>query len=107
MDDFSKSERAELRRLSGEVHDAELKETLKPLDAAFQKWRDGDLPSGELVELIHAFHQGEARNIWSMYQTLKPPQIVARGLARGYLQRAQVAEQLRSKLEMLVGLFKG
>jgi hypothetical protein len=46
-----------------------------PLDKdhgiSFDQWRARKLAASELSQLIHEFHQGESRHLWSMYQTLK------------------------------------
>jgi hypothetical protein len=43
--------------------------------------------------------------LWSTYQALKEPDIVARGLALGLIEVDSVPDQLRSKLAPLVAHF--
>src|SRR5439155_26194820 len=40
-----------LREAAMAAHEEELRRALVPLDAAFQRWRAGDVGSGELAEL--------------------------------------------------------
>jgi len=77
---------------------------LEELDAQFQEWRTGEIESSELLQAIHEFHQHQSRQLWSRYQALKEPEIVARGLALGLLEES-VPEELRAKLAPLVEFF--
>ena len=79
MAEFSKSEKKFLRELAGTVYEAEARLALDELDAQFERWRRGDLLGSELIAAIHEFHEQDARSLWSTYQTLKEPEIVARG----------------------------
>jgi hypothetical protein len=78
---------------------------LDELDAQFERWRRGDILGSELIAAIHEFHQQDARTLWSTYQTMKEPEIVARGVALGLIGAEAVPEQLRLKLEPLVAAF--
>lgn len=78
---------------------------LEELDAEFQRWRDGELLSSELLTAIHEFHQHQSRELWSMYQGLKEADIVARGLDLGLLAEAAVAPDLLAKLKPLSSSF--
>ena len=96
--DFSRSERKILRELAGDVYEAEAREMLKELDAAFAEWRDREKLSSELLTDIHQFHQHESRDLWSMYQTLDEASIVARGLGLGLIAGDDVPAAIRQKL---------
>jgi hypothetical protein len=106
MADFTKHERQALRELAGEVYEAEAAVLLEDLAASFAKWRAGDLLPSELLETIHEFHQNQSRQLWSMYQGLREPDIVARRLAHGLLASSKVPSPLRAKLEPLIGAFR-
>jgi hypothetical protein len=105
MVEFSKSEKRYLRELAGTVYEAEARLALDELDAQFERWRRGDILGSELIAAIHEFHQQDARTLWSTYQTMKEPEIVARGVALGLIGAEAVPEQLRLKLEPLVAAF--
>jgi hypothetical protein len=105
MVEFSKSEKRYLRELAGTVYEAEARLALDELDAQFERWRRGDILGSELIAAIHEFRQQDARTLWSTYQTMKEPEIVARGVALGLIGAEAVPEQLRLKLEPLVAAF--
>ena len=104
--DFTKSEKKALRELSGTIYEAEAHLMLEELDAQFQEWRSGEMESSELLRAIHDFHQHESRELWSRYQALKEPEVVARGVALGLLSEP-LPTALRTKLESLIEFFAG
>jgi hypothetical protein len=104
--EFTKAERKALRELSGLTYEAEAHVMLEELDADFQSWRTGEMESSELLRAIHEFHQERSRELWSTYQALKEPEIVARGVAFGLL-KAPVPQELRAKLAPLIERFSG
>lgn len=101
MAEYTKRERAELRRLAGQVYEWELGRELQTLDESFRKWREGKILSSELSDAIHDFHQHAAREIWSMYQRLQPANAVARGLLIGALLEEAISQGLREKIKAL------
>ena len=106
MDQYAKTERKLLRDLAGEVYEWELHGYLEELDEAFDQWRNGEMLSSELSDKIHTFHQHAARELWSMYQTLKEDEIVARGVVLGALSEADLSSELRKKLKPLLETFR-
>ena len=98
MEEFTKRERGQLRRLASAVYEAEAHTLLEELDSSFEQWRNGGVLSSELLQTIHEFHQYQSRELWSAYQALRDPEIVARGLARGLLPESEVAPALLAKL---------
>ena len=105
MREFTKAERKLLRELAGKVYEAEAHGILEELDAEFTRWRTGEIWSSDLLAAIHEFHQRRSRELWSTYQSMKESQIVARGIAMGLLDRTEVGEPLRGRLESLIDLF--
>jgi len=104
--DFTKRERQQLCGLAGEVYEAEVALLLEDLANSFKQWRAGKLLPSELLEAIHEFHQYQSRSLWSMYQTLRETDIVARGLAQGLLAQAKVPPSLREKLEPFIDAYR-
>jgi hypothetical protein len=104
--EFTKAERKILRELSGLTYEAEAHLMLEELDAEFHSWRAGEMESSELLRAIHEFHQEQSRELWSKYQALKEPEIVARAIALGFLKEP-VPEELRAKLAPLIEHFGG
>lgn len=105
MAEFSKSERKALRELASLVCEADARLVLEELDTEFSRWRSGELLGSDLIAAIHDFHQIDARPLWSIYQALKDPEIVARGLALGLIATDAVSEALRVKFGPLMGNF--
>jgi hypothetical protein len=103
--DYTKKERAELRRLASVAYERELGGHLAELDKSFSKWRQGNLLSSELSKEIHEFHQYAARDTWSAYQVRDVSMIVARAVALGILTEQEVPATLREKLSGTVSLF--
>jgi len=103
--EFTKAERKTLRELSGTAYEAGAHLMLKELDAEFRSWRTGEMESSDLLRALHEFHQHQSRELWSMYQGLKEPDIVARGIALGLLKEP-VSEELRTKLAPLIELYE-
>lgn len=66
---YSKRIRKQLRELASLAYERELGEELSALAEHFDDWRSGNLSGRELSDLIHTFHQGPSRKIWSRYHT--------------------------------------
>ena len=89
------------------MYEWELGQELQALDESFRKWRDGKLLSSELSDAIHEFHQHAGRNLWSMYQSLRDDDKVARGLVLGALTENAISPGLREKIKPLLRNFEG
>lgn len=103
--EFTKSERGELRGLSGAIYEVEAGRIPNALDVDIQRWRDGKLPSANLIEIIHQFHQHPARELWSEYQAMKEYEIAARSLAMGLVGEDAVSPELLAKLKPIASLY--
>ena len=107
MEEFTKAERRELRELGSRTYEAEAGRILQELDAEFERWRRGDSLSSDLITAIHEFHQHQARDLWSTYRTLRPPQVVARGVGFGFIEAREVPDTLRAKLQREIDFYEG
>jgi hypothetical protein len=105
MLEFSKTENKLLREVAGAVYEAEAQRVLEGLEAEFLRWRAGEVASSELLAAIHEFHQVASRDLWSRYQSLKGPELVARGIALGLLPERELPAPLLEKLAPLVEFF--
>ncbi|MET1083996.1 MAG: hypothetical protein ABWY12_13255, partial [Burkholderiales bacterium] len=90
MVEFTKRERGQLRRLASKVYEAEAHALLEELELSFAQWRAGEVLSSELLQTIHEFHQHQSRELWSVYQALRGPEIVARGLVQPLAMHAML-----------------
>jgi len=98
--EFNRSERAILRELASEAYEAEARRVLADLDASFREWRKKERLSSDLLADIHAFHQHDARELWSRYQGLDDATVVARGVAFGFIAKKMVPRELLQKLDL-------
>lgn len=103
-EEFSKAENRQLRELSGVAHEAEAREMIGRLDASFTEWRERRIDSFDLLELIHRFHQDDARDLWSTHQYMTPATCVARALVHGWLSPETIPEALRERIDRRVAL---
>lgn len=95
---FTKVESRKLRELAGLAYERELSAGLRELDEDFAKWRANSINAFDLSDAIHEFHNGLARELWSLYSRLKPPTIVRSALERGVLVPDDVPPKLLAKL---------
>jgi len=105
MEEFTTKERRLLRDLSGTAYERELGTALEEVEQEFKRWREGEIYASELSERIHEFHDGDARELFSLYNTAKPPELVARAIARGFLPRDEVGLELLRKLDRIIGFY--
>jgi hypothetical protein len=103
-----KQKRQKLRELADQAWEEELRQALTPLAEAFERWKVRAASSFEISDLIHEFHQGPSRKIWSTYQSLKPDSLVARAVALGVLPReglpAELADSLAQQIDAMQAL---
>jgi len=104
--EFTKTERQQLRELAEKVYEAEACEMLADLALQFDEWRTGDVVSSELIRAIHEFHEDASRDLWSTYQVLREPDIVARGVELGFIASAEISATLLEKLDPRRSIFK-
>lgn len=89
------------------AHEEELRRALVPLEAAFQRWRAGHLGSGELVELIHEFHQGPARELFKKYNSGQLELAVAHAIVSGVVDRSRLPPELLEILGRAIAFYEG
>jgi len=96
--DFTKAELRTLRDLAGTAYERELDAALKEFAADVDDWRAGRINAFDLSDCIHEFHNTTARELWKLYNGLKPPFIVTSALERGVLVESDVPGPLRARL---------
>ena len=100
MKGLSKRVKRLLRDAAAAAHEEELRRALLPVAEAFERWKAGQLGSGELSEIIHRFHQGPNRELFGRYNNPYLNLAVAHAIVTGILDRSAVAPEL---LEHLAG----
>ena len=107
MPDFTKPERRVLREIAGRVYEAEAGALLGRLEGKFREWRAGIIDAAALIGEIHQFHQHDSRELWSAYRVLKEADVVARGVAMGFIPEDRVPGELLIKLMPMISFYRG
>lgn len=97
--DMTKRQRRLLRELAGLAYERDLAGELTKVEQAFGRWRSGEMDAFDLEQLIHRFHQGPARELFTRYQG-DPDWSVSHAIVRGILTEAEVEPE---SLELVRG----
>jgi len=103
---YTKAQKKKLRELVGIANERELDQEMEKLFQHFENWRSGKISCFELSDLIHKFHQGASREIWTTYAYGDPDTAVSRALVLGFLKREEISEELLKILEPRTDLFR-
>lgn len=95
-----------LRELGAAAYAEELRRALLPLAAAFRKWEQGQFASHELADLIHRFHDGPAREIYSRYDRRLLEPAVAFAIASGILDKTKTPPELLQHLSAKIKFYE-
>jgi len=101
-DRFTKSERKELKRLVGLAYERELAKALESLEENFRQWKKNKITAFELGELIHKFHNGIARDLWSFYTTGPAELNVRHAIAKGVILKNEISTGILEKLNIIM-----
>lgn len=96
---FTKSERKELRRLAGLSYERELANALESLEEDFKRWRKNKITVFEMNEIIHKFHNGIARDLWSFYTTRHTELNVKHAITEGIILETEISPGILEKLK--------
>jgi hypothetical protein len=97
--DLTKAQRRRVRELVALAYERELGRELGLLEVEFSRWRHGELDVLELSDLIHRFHDGVARDLYSAYTNNMPDLALGSAIARGILSPDEVPPEIRKTLE--------
>lgn len=92
--DLTKSQHRRLSELAALAYQRDLDAELTKLEAEFQRWRAGELSPHDLSDLIHAFHQGPSRQLFSRYDRKFRDFAVADAIRRGVLSEDEVGAEI-------------
>lgn len=95
---FTKSERKELRRLAELAYERKLGKALEMLEVNFRQWKKNKMTAFELSELIHKFHNGIARDLWSFYTNGDIEMIVRLAINNNIISKTEISLGLLEKL---------
>ncbi len=97
-DSFTKSERKELRKLADLAYERELAKSLEALEENFRQWKKSKITAFELSEIIHKFHNGIARDLWSFYTSGHTEMIVRQAIENGTILKAEISSGILERL---------
>ena len=97
---YPKAVRKELNTLVSTAYERELDGALGDLYESFRKWKDKQIDSFELNQLIHEFHQKESRELWNMYNDKDEDFIVTRAVRLGVLQPGEISAEAAEAIHM-------
>jgi len=99
MSDFTKSERKELRKLAGLAYERELSKALGELEGKFKLWKKNKITAFELENLIHQFHNGIARKLWSFYANGDSELAIRQAIAKDIILKTEVKPSILEKIK--------
>jgi hypothetical protein len=104
--DLTKTQRRRIRELAGLAHERELSAELAKVEAAFKRWRAGELDAFELSEAIHEFHQGPSRELYSLYEPAHLDVVVAGAIHRGVISPEEAGGDIMEALGRLLAGYR-
>ena len=106
MEDTPKHVKQALRKLAAAAYEEELRRSLVPLRAEFDRWARGKLSSSELTDNIHQFHQGPARELFARYNSGRLDAAVAYAIVLGFINRSDVPSAVLSHLARALAFYE-
>ena len=104
--EIPKKIKKEIRSLAAKAHEEELRRALLLLADKFDQWKAGSRTSFELVEDIHKFHNGEAREIYKRYDHPTEEIAVAMALANGILNQDSASTEVLNALKQAIAFYQ-
>jgi len=105
MNEFTRRERSQLRKLSMKAYERELAQELSQLEAQFAEWREDKIDSFQLGNIIHEFHNGVSRDLYKQYMNVSPHLMVAYALVEGILSEEEIQPEILKKLGQAIELY--
>ncbi len=103
---LTKGQRRRLRELEGMAYRRELARELSELEAQFARWRRDEIDEFELSDLIHKFHQGPARTLWSRYDGRGTELSVAHAIVTGLVTEAEAGPDVLALLARHIHFYR-
>ena len=96
----------QLREWRMEAHERELKRELEKLEQSFEKWRRGEISSGELSLRVHQYDSGPSKDLYSRYNYGDAKMNVAYAIVAGIIDEEEVPEALLEVLSRAIQSFQ-
>jgi hypothetical protein len=87
-----------IRHYAGVAYEEELKRELRKLHIHFEEWRDEDISSSQLSDLIYAFTKGPSRELFNKYNSSWLDLAVAQAIANGIFDQDELPKELIESL---------
>ena len=106
MGDIPKQIKRLLREQAALAHEEELRRMLASLADAFDQWKEGKVGSDQIHDMIHEFHQGSSRELFSRYNPKMHESTIAHAIVAGILDRNKVPPELLEHLANLIRYYE-
>jgi hypothetical protein len=103
---FTRSETELLRSLVAEAWAEELNHSLEEQFENFMKWADDAMSPFEVVEEMHIFHNGIARELYKKYAGPLVSTTVAKAIAENHIKESDLTDGLLGKLKSEIATFR-
>ena len=101
-----KNIRRQIKELSIQAYEIELRIHLGELHKKFDEWKNNQLKSGELSDLIHEFHHGPSREMYTYYNTVDPELAVGRAVALDFFSLEKIPEDVYPFISRCIDFYK-
>jgi hypothetical protein len=102
MTGYSKTVKAQFRKLVGEAYERELARELAQLAARFDEWRAGRISASELSHRIHQYDKGPLHEMYSLYNLMDQEFVVARAVAESLLPENEIPAEVWPHIHKMV-----
>ena len=92
--ELTKSQKRCLRELAALAYERELGTELGKIEVEFGRWRRGEIDAHALEDVIHKFHNGPSRKLYSLYTGSMLEFAAAGAVARGVVSAAEIPQEI-------------
>jgi len=106
MDDYPRRVKKQLRELASLAHESELRRELMQLAEKFEEWKEHKISTWELDHMIHEYHQGPARDLYSRYNNAPVGMLVAYAVVHRILKEEDVPEEVSPYIQNALQFYR-
>lgn len=107
MENLSKEVKKKLRTLAEIAYEKELRQYLEELYQHFVVWKQGKIDTFQLDELIHKYHNKDAREAYKSFVNSDKRIHLARAVYNGLLKIEEIPDEVRNDISKLIEFWKG
>ena len=108
MMELTKSERSAVRRLAEIAWERELRGEILGIGESIQEMKDAGTSPHDVNEVIHRFHDGPSRDLYSRYSSNSPWSAVCQAYADGVLTDGDIensSDRIRNRIHQFAQTF--